>query len=422
MKWIGSIFKKHDTKDSNLVRPLSGLNNWLEQRSHRPESETTIRDICSQIGSLAVDLERDMEALRHASTNESTPPRLLNAALAARDAMLNHIEGLCLKLEPPATTGIDEASKYHSAIVKTLGNTVSKFGRSQRYVAALFPKEGENIKYRFNKLSHHLVDLNDAIEKEQALQKKIRDARELGTEIHDEIIQIRSLSKNAKDAEHEIEGLLALQEKTNSDLQELKSSTKGREIAALEEMLDKKRNELIKIESQLAELVSPMTKALVRLVKQDSSNRLELSHRREFELLSRSPHQAQNCDISGALRELRSSVDLLGLKDKKREKILEHIDRLIKDRSLEALLSQHFELMQAISNLEHDLTLCRHDMIQMEDALAQTSLLIENQKFNLNRIREMVSSINDRASKHKTQLEAMLEEIADQPSTVDIEN
>jgi hypothetical protein len=422
LKWIGGIFKKHDTKDFGLVLPLSDFNSWLEQRSYRPEFEKAIQDIYYQIGSLAVDLERDMKALRHASANEATPPRLLNAALAAREAMLNHIEGLCEKLDPPAKTGIDEASKYHSIIVKALGNTVSKFGRSQRYVAALFPKEAENIKYRLNRLSHHLVDLNNAIEEEQKLMQKIGEARELGTEIHDEIVQIRSLSNNASVAEQELEGLLTLQEKTATDLQELKSSAKGQEIAVLQEMLGKKRNELIRIESQMAELISPMTKAFVRLVKQDSSDRLELSHRREFELLSSAPHQAQNCDICGALRELRSSADLLGLKDKKREKILGHIDRLIKDRSLELLIAQHFEIEQSVSDLEQKLAICSRDMMRMEDALRQTALLIEEQKIKLGQIRNSLSSIEDRILKDKNQLESMLEEIAGKPVTVNIEN
>jgi chromosome segregation ATPase len=422
LKWISSIFKKHNIQDPALVLPLSGLNSRLEQKSKSSEFEKTILDIYSEIGSLALDLNKAMEELRHASANESTPPRLLNAGLAARDALQNHIEGLSEKLAPPTSTEIDAASKYHSIIVKSLGNTVSKFGMSQRYVAALFPKEAENLKYSFNKLSHHLVNLNDAIDKGQTLQRKINESRELGTKIQDEIIQIRSLSKNLEDTEKKLEGFLAFQKKTTTDLQELKSSVKGQEIPALKEMLDKKRSEMIKIESQIAELVSPMNKALTRLVKQDSSDRLELMHRREFELLFKSPHEALNSDISGALRELKSSIDLLGLKDKKREKILEHIDHLIKDRPLEVLKAQHTEILKAILDLEQELSHSSHDMMQMEEALAQTSLLIQKQRHNLNQIKESISLIRERASKDKIQLEAMLEDIAGQNSIVDIEN
>jgi predicted nucleic acid-binding Zn-ribbon protein len=405
-----------------LVLPLSGVNGWLEQKSKDPEFEKTIKDVYAKIGSTAEDLDNDMKALRYASPDESTPPRLLNAGLAARGALQNHIEGLSEKLAPPRSMGIDVASKYHSMIVKSLGNTVSKFGRSQRYVAALFPKEAENIKYSLNRLSHHLVDLNDAIDKRQTLQQKINESRELGTKIQDEIIQIRSLSKNLEDIEKKLDGLLALQKKTTSDLQELKSSDKGQEIMALKGMLDKKRHEMIKLEAQMARLVSPMTKALTRLVKQDSSDRLELQHKGAFELLFRSPPEALDSDISGALRELQSSVDLLGLKDKKREKILEHIGRLIKDRPLEVLKAQHSEILSIILNLDRELSSSSHDMMALEEVLKQTPLLIEKQKFSLDQIRESISSIKDKASKDKTQLEAMLEKIAGQPLTVDIEN
>jgi predicted nucleic acid-binding Zn-ribbon protein len=422
LKWIGSIFKKQDPQDHALVLPLSGVNSWLEQKSKSPEFEKTIKDIYSEIGSIAEDLDKNMNALRYASANESTPPRLLNAGLAARDALQNHVEGLSEKLAPPTSMGIDVASKYHSMIVKSLGNTVFKFGSSQRYAAALFPKEAENIKHSFNRLSHHLVDLNDAIDKGQNLQRKINESRELGTKIQDEIFQIRLLSKNLEDIEKKLEGLLALQKKTTTDLQELKSSDKGHEIMALKEMLDKKRHEMIKIEAQMARLVSPMTKALTRLVKQDSSDRLELQHKGAFELLFRSPQEALNSDISGALRELQSSVDLLGLKDKKREKILEHIGRLIKDRPLEVLKAQHSEILHIILNLDRELSSSSHDMMALEEVLKQTPLLIEKQKLNLDQIRKSISSIEDKASKDKTQLEAMLEKIAGQPLTVDIEN
>ena len=43
----------------------------------------------------------------------------------------------------------------------------------------------------------------------------------------------------------------------------------------------------------------------------------------------------QDKDIAGSLEELRSHLATLGLKDKKKEKILDHIDLLIKRRSLE---------------------------------------------------------------------------------------
>jgi hypothetical protein len=58
----------------------------------------------------------------------------------------------------------------------------------------------------------------------------------------------------------------------------------------------------------------------------------------------------------------------------------------------------------------------------MEEALAQTSLLIQKQRHNLNQIKESISLIRERASKDKIQLEAMLEDIAGQNSIVDIEN
>ena len=66
------------------------------------------------------------------------------------------------------------------------------------------------------------------------------------------------------------------------------------------------------------------------MMKQGSSDRINLQHKNVFEQLLESPSLVQDKDIAGSLEELRSHLATLGLKDKKKEKILDHIDLLIK--------------------------------------------------------------------------------------------
>jgi uncharacterized protein YukE len=296
-----------------------------------------------------------------------------------------------------------------------------KFGRAQKYVAALFPQQADKLNSDLNRISHLLVDLNEAINKSQSELLEVNASKELGAEVQDKIRQIRALKKNLADNEKKLADLRDLELKTKSELDELKSTEKGQKTKAIKESLDLKYRERDRIEIDIIELVSPLTKALARLLKQKSSDRLELKHRRVFELLSSSPQEAMNSDISEPLLELRSKVDLLGLKDRKREKILLHVDRLINDKPLETLKAKHSEISGSIKALEKELSESSYGMNKLEDMLKQTSQQIEKLKASVNDNREALSTLEDLVSKEEVELKAKLEKIAGKPVALDIE-
>ncbi|VVB64035.1 Uncharacterised protein [uncultured archaeon] len=344
MKWLNNIFKKDNSANSASRLALADLDGWLDQRAENPEFEKKINDIYAKIGYVAVDLAADIKALRCASPKEAAPPRLLNAGLAAKEALTVQMKGLSEKLAPPSATDVSSAAEYHSRIVKGLGNTVLKFGRAQKYVAAIFPGQAEKLNSDLNRTSHLLVDLNETVDKRQSELLDINAAKRLGGEVSDRVRQMKELKKKLQDSEKKLVELQDLAIKNKSDLEVLESSEHGQKTKALKESLDIKLIELTKTETEMVELVFPLTKALSRLVKQGSSDRLELRNRKAFELLMRSPQEVVDSDIFETLLELRSKVDLLGLRDKKREKIVEHLDHLIEDKPLERLKAKHSEI------------------------------------------------------------------------------
>ena len=102
--------------------------------------------------------------------------------------------------------------------------------------------------------------------------------------------------------------------------------------------------QLKEAEEEMADLVAPLTKALSRIMKQGSSERLNLQHRNVFEQLRTMPSQVADKDIAGSLEELQSHLATLGLKDRKKEKTLDHIDLLIKKKSLQKTRVRQAEL------------------------------------------------------------------------------
>ncbi len=421
MKWLNNIFKRDNSANLASRLALSDLDAWLDQRAENPEFEQKINDIYAKIGSVAVDLAVDIEALRCAAPEKSAPPRLLNAGLAAKEALIVQMKGLMEKLAPPSATDASSAAEYHSRMVKGLGNTVLKFGRAQNYVAALFPGQAEKLKSDLNRTSHMLVDLNETVDKRQSELLDINASKKLGGEVSDRVRQIRELKKKLQDSENKLVDLQDYAIKAQSDLEVLESSEKGRRTKALKESLDIKLIELTKIETEMADLVFPLTKALARLVKQDSSDRLELGNRSAFDLLIRSPQEVVDSDISGTLLELRSKVDLLGLKDKKREKIVEHLDRLIKDKPLETLKAEHSEISEISKSLLEKLSESSQEMTRLEETLKQTSQQIEMTKASMEQNTKSLSTMEELVSRSETELKAMLDRIAGRPVALEIE-
>ena len=421
LKWLNNIFKKDSSAGAASRLALSDLDLWLDQKAENPEFEKKINNIYAKIGSVAVDLAEDIKALRYAAPEKSAPPRLLNAGLAAKEALIVQMKGLMEQLVPPLAKDVSAATQYHSRIVKGLGNTVLKFGRAQKYVAALFPGQAEKLNSDLNRTSHLLVDLNETTDKRQSELLDINAAKKLGDEVVDKVRQIMELKKKLQDREREMDNLQDLATKAQYDLKVQESSEKGLRTKALKESLGIKLLELTKTEAEMAELIYPLTKALARLVKQDSSDRLELKNRRAFELLISSPQEVADMDISGTFLELRSKVDLLGLKDKKREKIVEHLDRLIEDKPLETLKAKHSLTSEVANGLSEKLSESSQDMTRLEEAIKQTLQQIETTKASMDLTKKSLLTMEELVSICETELKAMLERIAGRPMVLEME-
>ena len=112
----------------------------------------------------------------------------------------------------------------------------------------------------------------------------------------------------------------------------LAASELGRRTEELKKSLEEKKREKIQTEEELRSLISPLTKALGRITKQSSSDRISLEHGEVFLQLMNNPAHVSDNEIAGSLEELRAHLATLGLKDRGRSWI---IRPAIRKRSLE---------------------------------------------------------------------------------------
>jgi len=101
VKWLNDIFHGKEAKGKSIVLRLSDLDSWLEERSKNSLFEERLQDIYGRLQKGAEDLDRDINALRSAEPDKSTPPKLLRAGLASRQETVKQMDSLAEKLVPP---------------------------------------------------------------------------------------------------------------------------------------------------------------------------------------------------------------------------------------------------------------------------------------------------------------------------------
>lgn len=419
MKWLKDIFRGKGAEGKTIVLGLSDINSWLEEKSKNSEFEKSLQDIYGRMEEGAADLGRDVTALRSAEPDKSTPPKLLRAGLAARGEVVKQMESLAEKLMPPRQKDIESASEHHWTLVKGLERTVTTFARAKSYAAALFPKNVESINSDLTKISRLLVDLEGEIGKRRKELEEIWYSRELVARLDEERSSIDALQGKVKEDEEGLAELSASLARLEADQKRLATSEQGKRTEDLKKSLDQKRQELSQAKAEVADLIAPLTKALGRIMKQGSSDRLNLQHEAVFEQLRTGPSQVPDSEIAGSLEELKANLAALGLKDRKKEKILDHIDLLIKRRSLQNARSRHARLEEKIQELEMRLAESSCEALHLKDALSQARKGIRSLEMGLDRSRQDLAALEERATQDDSELKERLGKLAERPVEID---
>lgn len=423
MKWLKKIFSREKASSAPSEPPpklaLSRVEEWLADRFAEPGFEDGARTLYASIERLARKLEGDLSALEAAEPGEDAPPRLLKAGTATRETVVRQMRVLVEKLAPPRRADQASAEEYHSAILKLLQNTVQKFGRAQRYTAALFPGEVEAIKSDMGSISRLLSDLSDLLQEREAGLGAYRGAASAASRVRERRGQIEALTAEISDGEALLALLRDQETGHQKEIEAWARSDEGMRMREEKRSLEEKMRERDQVEMSMRDLVAPLAKALNRAVKQDESDRIALQHREVFDLLSGSPTRALEGDVSGALFELRSKVDLLGLREKIRERVIEHIDHLQEDRPLQLLKARHAALTAEIELLEESLSKRGSETGRLRDERDQVRQKIPALEAGLEERRRSLALLEDRLSGDLSDLKARLEDIADGPIEVD---
>ena len=420
MKWLKNFLGGKKAEEEAAILPLAEINSWLEERGKESGFAERLNEIYGRMDDVAKVLSKDISALAMASADDGTPPKLLRAGLAARGEVLKQLATLSEKLMPPKKKDPDSAFQHHWTLVKGLERTVTTFGRAQRYVAALFPRNIESINTDLAQISRLLVDLEGEIGKKRRVAEESWYSRELAERLQKELSAIDELKKKARQDEAMLTGITARLSGLEEEAKRLTASDEGKRAEELKRSLEKKKQDQSMAEDELADLIAPLTKALARIMKQGSSDRINLRHKNVLEQLLVSPSQVLDKDIAGSLEELRSHLATLGLKDKKKEKILDHIDLLIKRRSLENARARQANMEKEILDLESQIKESSREGHRLKEEMSQARKSNKSLDAALDQAEKDLASLEGKAASDELELEERLNRIAGRPIKLDL--
>ncbi len=334
---------------------------WLETESRGLFSELHPQ-ILHKYGEMqeAIDALRESRAcLDDATIVVDAPKRLAKAGDSNKGNLLRNLDIMFEKIVVPEDSSISGAYRFHQEALSVMGTSIENTARSQQYIKALFPAEYDDVMGNLSKLSALFDEL-------QKLLGDVKGKLDLYEGLPETIASIGKILEDMRGKRKVIQdyGNICDQLETDladqrSRLDDVLSSKEFAEAQQLEDYMGSLEKDLSVIDSAIRAQFTPLSKAFSRMQKQDESGRYRMPAASSSVLnaLLDDPSSATGHDINAFLLEVKGRVagGTLGLKDKKKGKTLEHIDKLLDSGDLVSQRGQRGACLSEIEQVSQQL-------------------------------------------------------------------
>jgi predicted nuclease with TOPRIM domain len=418
VKWLNKILGKQNqqkprTADTVAFRDLKG---WISDRTRAELGGffESAAQIFAEIEKTKEELIRDIEDLKVAESPE-LPSRVLRVGFAARDSMIKQINVMIDRISTPAMDYPDIMEFCRSADI-ILDSTIEKSAKSHHRAKYLFPKEVGAVFTDLRNIKISLAKLRDLLDREGEKIKGFDGIKGTIQRIDDIKRDIVAGNSKIKKNGSKIDEIKREISDCTAKLEQLSQSEEWSSFVELEDRLNERDMEANNLESNVTELFIPLNKALNRMKKQSESGRYTLS-KKQKELLDvclENPISADVADVNDFMIEMLQIIEsgALGLKDKKRDKIVDQIDQIMdsfapKKERYDALKSETHEVEHQISDL----------------TIAKTKTALEGQLSEKNReiaqIDEDLADLGEELKMRSIELEDLNTELSDAVNVIE---
>ena len=419
MKLIKKIFGKKEE-----VLPLTSLKFdellvWIETESEKTFSklQPSIRQKYEEIEAVLESLSSSKEQLHDAMPVEGAYKRIEKAGASNRDNVIKNLNIILDKTNIPDNATPTGASEFYLDAKSTFKTCIENTIRSQQYVKVLYPEEYQLV---MGELTHLDTLLDELI----APVNEIKDILNAYDRLPEEIETIKQARQQITEKENEILGLEKKYDSLKHGLQTAESKLAGLQNSKelikaqeLEKQAKALKDQLSSIDFNLKGLFTPLSKAILRMEKQDESGRHVLSpeSRNIVKLLKEDPISVLGTDIIPFLIDIRKRVEdeTLGLKEQKKNKTLEQIDMLAGTDALLTLNEKRrlfsLELDRTLEELNR-LTVYTEKTI-LEKQVSEYRSMVDSTEQDMELERKYLVRLKEETEKSMTELNSNLRNV-----------
>ncbi len=383
MGLFDGIFGKKEVKEQEIELELSKAISFSDEffSAAFAEIQKDVFSRFSEIKHLLNEIKLVLSELKEKQIelNEGNP-RLRKIALTSRNTLIEKMNLLASKLEPPVSNELNEFSVYCSSSLELLESEVNSFGRNIAYTGIVLKEPIKNLGEKMNELRKVFLEL-----------KKLLDSKKnllLLPEIKSGIEKIGVLVNEKKDSVSAENDLIK------------RISHEENSLADLRKELEKKRNS---VESKkLNELLFPAEKLMKALEKLSDSGRFVLKEEEKaiLGLYLSNPFLALKKDNKGEeLKKIFNFIKKLvsegkiSLKEKEKQKKLAVLDELL-------LFDFFGEFFWKLNETEKNLIETEKE-ISLLDISSEISSLEKKEAYSENLIKSLSAELESQKTKTK---------------------
>lgn len=413
MNWIDRFFGKGEESVTEIE--FDKLPEWLESKSQKTYNEISIH-----ASSMYSDIRDALEEIKESTAflEDATPEgrfhiAMVKIATSNRNNMVKQIRILLDNITIPTATDVRTIADFHESAVQNFTVCLENMMKSYHYTQSVFFEESKKGITNVKALG---VLLNQLIEPIK-IQKNVLDAFENATSaiqvIKNTISDIGIREEVMKKNEEKIVLLKNEIEERKKALILLRDGESWKRYMNCRDELILLENNAGKKESEINDIISPLSKALVRLKQLSDSGRYILNPRdKEYLNLCLSEPGAVNPEFFVEFKKVVES-DILNLAPEKKNKILGQINfikssfssykteyqnilrEIERKRDEVSGLDVHHEereLTGKISALEEKLGTAEKELEASKKHLAHLKQDIESKKHELRRALSVIDS------------------------------
>lgn len=419
MKLIKKIFGKKEDVPPLTSLKFDELLSWIETESEKTfiKLQPSIRQKYEEIDAALETLSASKGQLQDAIPVEGAYKRIEKAGASNRENVIKNLNIMLDKTNIPDDATPTSASAFYIDAKSTFKTCIENTIRSQQYVKVLYPEE-------YQLVMDELTQLDTLLDELIAPVNQIKDRLDAYDRLPEEIETINQTLRQIEEKEKDILDLEKKYDSLKNELQtsefELAGLENSEELTRAQEL--EKRSEAIKdqvsgIDFNIKGLFTPLSKAILRMEKQDESGRHILSpeSRNILKMLKEDPVSLLGTDINPFLVDIRKRVEdgTLGLKEQKKNKTLEQVDRLASTDALLTLYEQRrllsLELDRILEELNR-LTVYKEKTI-LEKQVFEYRSMIDSTEHNLELERKYLVRLKEDSEKSMTELNSNLRNV-----------